>query len=581
MNTRPYQAECVDAIFAKWASGKRSPLAVLATALGKTIIAAEVIRRIQPERTLILANRDTLIYQARDKVKAYTGLDCDIEMADLEAKSGLFANTPVVISTVQTQNAGRNGQARMNRFRPDEFGLIICDEAHHFVAPSCRKNLAHYTQNRNVKILGLTATPDRLDKESLGQIFDCVAYEYAILDGIRDGWLVDIDQFMVPVRGLDYSNISTTMGDLNSAQLARVMEEEHNIQGMVQPTIEVCWGLKPHTLDKVSVNEWGQVLAQRGTPKRAIVFCASVAQAQRFADVMNRVRSGMAVAIWDKVTKEDRRTILKDFESGSIQILTNVGICGEGYDNPKVEVIVMARATKSRSLYTQFIGRATRTLPHLVDGLDTPEERVAAIASSGKPRCTVVDFVGNSGKHKLITVADILGGKVSGAAVEMAKKRATKSGNPLRMSELLQESEEVVKRRIEMARLADEARKQKLVLKSQFTIVPVSPFDAFSLTPTKSKSTDVGKRLSEKQLAMLRKAGIDASSLPYEQGRQLFIEQLRRWKGRLCTLRQAELLSQHGYNTKDMTAVEATALITAVKNNGWKRPPIKVEDEPY
>jgi hypothetical protein len=98
--------------------------------------------------------------------------------------------------------------------------------------------IEHYGQNPDLKTLGVTATPDRHDEEALGQVFDSVAYDYELLDAIHDGWLVPIRQRAVVVDGLDYSSIRTTAGDLNGADLARVMEYEEMLHAVASPALE-------------------------------------------------------------------------------------------------------------------------------------------------------------------------------------------------------------------------------------------------------------------------------------------------------------------------------------------------------
>lgn len=575
---RDYQMACVDAIFREWEQGNESTLAVLCTGAGKTVIASEVIRRIQPKRVLFFCHRDTLAYQARDTITRFAGVQCGIEMADMEADAGLFSLDQVVIGTVQTQNAS----GRMTKFKPNEFDLLIADEFHHFVAPSFRKVLDYYRQNLNLKILGLTATPDRADEKALGQICKSVAYEYEILDAIHDGWLVPIDQIMVPVSGLDYSHISTTAGDLNQGELRRVVEEEETIQRMIQPTLEMSWGLDLHALDNHPVEEWGKMLEALGKPRRTLVFCATVVQAQKFTEIMNRVRTDMSACVWGKLPKDERQKLLKSFSAGQTQIMCNVGVLTEGFDNPFVEVVVMGRATKSRSLYTQIIGRGTRVLPGIVETIPTREERRAAIASSAKPSVLVVDFVGNSGRHKLITSADILGGRVSDEAVEMATKKAAKAGRPVRVSDALDESEEIIHQRIEKAKKDAEARRVKLVARAQFTAFKVNPFEAYDIAPARVRGWDDGKHLSEKQSAVLLKQGINPDDYSYAEGKQILNETFRRWNNKLATLKQCALLHKHGYETKELTMKEASKLIDQLKANGWKRLTHKIElDESF
>lgn len=577
---RDYQEECVCAIDSEFHNGAVSTIGVLPTGVGKTTIAAEFIRRVQPARCLFLAHRDTLVFQAKNTIERIAGVRCGIEMADLRADYSLFSKEQVIVGTVQTQNAGAGGLGRMSNFRPSDFEYLFCDEAHHWVAPSYIKVVRYFQQNTRLKVIGFTATPDRSDREALGQLFETTAYRYDILDAIDDGWLVPVEQQFVPVHGLDYSHIKTTAGDLNLGELSNVMEEEDTVQRMIQPTLEAAFNLEPHRLDFAEVSQWGGVLARHGKPARTLVFCTSINQAQRFAEVMNRVKAGIATAIWDKVSKEERRTIYEDFKSGALQVLVNVGICGEGFDNPAIELIVMGRPTKSRSLYTQFLGRALRPLESITGELNvagSDASRRALIAASAKPTARVMDFVGNSGRHKLITALDVLGGRCSDRAAELARKKAMKSEKPVPVTALLEESEDEVKRRIERAKRLAEEKRVSLVARVKFNTVVVNPFDSLDIQPAKPKNWDSTKKLSPGQQSMMRKFGINPDDYGYSAGKQLFIELMKRLKNRLATPGQAQVLKRFGYDTRQMPYAEARKLIDALKNNNWQRPATKVE----
>jgi superfamily II DNA or RNA helicase len=426
---------------------------------------------------------------------------------------------------------------------------VICDEAHHYTSPSFRRVLDYYKQNPELKVLGVTATPDRADEAALGQVFESVAFDYEILDAIHDGWLVPVDQKMVHIEGLDFSHIRTTAGDLNGADLAAVMEAEKNLQGIAAATIGIV-----------------------GDDKRTLVFTVTVKQAEMLSEIFNRHRPGMADWICGKTPKPQRHKIFKDFDSGRTQVLVNVGVATEGYDNPAVEVVVQGRPTKSRCLYAQIIGRALRPLKGTVDGLETSDERRQAIALSSKRSALVLDFVGNAGRHKLMTTADILGGKVSDEAVARAIAKAQKNGKAVRMDEALDEAERDIQREIEERRQREAARKAHLVAQARFSTKTVSPFDVFELKPAKSRGWDAGKSLSENQRAMLLRNGVNPSNLPFAQSRQLLNEMHKRRDTGLCTLKQAICLQKHGYETKTMTFAEATKLIDTLAKNNWRRP---------
>jgi superfamily II DNA or RNA helicase len=545
MKLRPYQSKASDAIFAEWQEHD-STLVVMPTGGGKTILFADVIRRVFPRRALVLAHREELIFQARDKIQRVTGLRSDVEMGEYAAEESLFDAARVVVSTIQTQCSGGDGGGRMSKFDPARFGVVIIDEAHHATSPSYRRVIDYYRTNPALKILGVTATPDRADEEALGQVFQSVAFDYEVLDAIHDGWLVPIEQQMVHVEGLDYSGIRTTAGDLNGGDLAAVLEAEKNLQQMASASLEIIGG------------------------RRALVFTASVKAAETTAEIFNRHRAGMASWVCGKTDRDERRKVLAAFAAGKIQAVCNCGVLTEGFDDPGVEVVIMGRPTKSRSLYSQMVGRSTRPLSGVVDGPETAEERRAAIAASAKPSCLVVDFVGNAGKHKLVTSADILGGSVSDAAIELATNRARKARGPVKMAEALDEAEEELKRRREEARLAEAARKARLVATARFTTQSVDPFDVLELAPMKPRGWDNCRSLSVKQRALLSKQGINPDRITPSQGKQLIAEIFRRWDGKLCSFKQAKVLRKYGYST-DVSFAEASKTIDALAKNGWVR----------
>ena len=551
MNLRPYQLAAADAIFKEWQDND-STLVVMPTGGGKTILFADVIRRVFPRRALVIAHREELIFQARDKIQRVTGLNADVEMGEYRADGGLFGSSRVVVSTIQTQCSGGDGGGRMSKFDPQRFGVLIIDEAHHATSPTYRRVIDYYRTNPALKVLGVTATPDRADEEALGQVFQSVAFDYEVLDAIHDGWLVPIEQQMVHVEGLDYSSIRTTAGDLNGGDLAAVMEAEKNLQQMASASLTII----------------GQ--------RRALVFTASVKAAEMTAEIFNRHRAEMAAWVCGKTDRDERRKVLADFAAGKIQVVCNCGVLTEGFDDPGVEVVIMGRPTKSRSLYSQMVGRSTRPLPGVVDGPETADERKAAIAGSVKPSCLVVDFVGNAGKHKLVTSADILGGKVSEEALELAMARTLKAGGPVKMAEALDEAEAELQ---EQKRLAEAARRARLVATARFTTQTVDPFDVLHLDPVKPRGWDNVKQLTEKQRSLLAKLGINPDNLSFSQGKQLISEIFRRWDGKLCSFKQAKVLRKYGYGT-EVSFTEASATIDALAKNGWRKPVAAPQGDP-
>ena len=546
---RPYQQQASDSILAHWET-HQSTMVVMPTGSGKTVLFADIVKRRLPGRALVLAHREELIFQAKDKIEKFTGLECEIEMGELTASKSFWSTMPVVIATVQTLVSGRV-RPRMEKFNPLDFSTIVIDEFHHATASTYLKILEYFKLNPDIKILGVTATPDRTDEEALGQVCDSVAFNYSITEAINDGWLVPISCQMVSIAGLDFSSVRTTAGDLNGADLAAIMEAE-----------EVCQGVCSATLDIIG-------------DKQTIVFTPSVKHAEMACAIFNRHKAGIAEWVSGKTEKEARRKIMDNVVSGRTQILCNVGVATEGFDAPGVEVIVMARPTKSRALYAQMAGRATRPQAGLVDQFATATERRTAISSSKKPHAMLIDFVGNSGRHKLINGLDLLGGKYTEAERRVAKEIIA-DGDIHDIEDALEDARDAIIAKEmaerEMQKQLEEARKRKLVAKAKWTSSSINPFDAFDIRPV-HPSVNQRHPLTSKQKDILRKQGIDPDKMSNDQAKQLLDEQFRRWNKDLCSVKQSALLNSHGYDGANMKRDAAKRIIDALAKNRWKKLP--------
>ena len=530
---RDYQIRCHDAILEKWQT-HASTLAVLPVGAGKTVIFGKVIKSMQPRRALVLAHRAELIYQARDRIVEATGLSCGIEMAESTTCLDMIRDD-VVIATVQTMNS----RTRMSRFNPRDFGLVVIDETHHATSVSYRNIINYFTRgNPEIKILGVTATPKRSDEEALGQIFESTAFSWGIVDGVEEGWLVDVAAQRIAVHSLDLSHIHVSRGDLNQVELEAIMTVEKNVQGVCHPSLEVVYGVDANTLSALPQNQWPEFLTSLARkPRRCIMFTSSVKQAEMACNLFNRVIPGLAEWVCGETHKEKRKEILNRFRTGETAVVVNCAVLTEGYDNPHVEVILMAKPTLSLAHYEQMCGRSTRPLPGVVDGLKTKEERRAAIASSEKPYCRIIDFVGNSGRLKLISPVDVLGGRVSDAARTRAMGELM-AGKPKLICRTLSNAEIAIKKEqreaAERARRMEEHRKKSLVAKSKFSVHSVNPFDKWDKSSQDKRRDWTGQGpsaelLSDKQKRILRKAGHDPSTMSLGYGRTLVGKILDTW----------------------------------------------------
>ena len=214
MELRPYQQKAVDSIFKSWGEFDKT-LLVLPTGCGKTVCFAKVAERALKDggKALVLAHREELLTQARDKIAAVTGLSCAFEKAGESAIDSLY---PITCASVQTLMR----ESRLRRFSPDHYGTIIVDEAHHALSDSYQNILRYFS---SAKVLGVTATPDRGDKQNLGKYFEDIAYEYSIRDAIKEGYLSKILVQTIPLK-ISLKGVKTTAGDYSADDLGSAID---------------------------------------------------------------------------------------------------------------------------------------------------------------------------------------------------------------------------------------------------------------------------------------------------------------------------------------------------------------------
>lgn len=431
LTPRDYQLRCVDAIYDAW-TDYNSVLAVLATGLGKTVIAAEVALRWPDEcgKVLFLAHREELIDQAREKIGLHTGELPDVEMGQRWASldTGLVADSRVVVGSVQTLVKPK----RRSRFKPEDFGLIVIDEAHHAAAKSYLTILEHFKQNPRHRILGITATPKRHDKVGMHNVFQHCCFEMDIRAGIDAGWLVGVQQKFITVEGLDFTLIRKTAGDLNMGDLAKaVMGGNAELTPAEREDLEKQEEMVHRFVDPT-------VREAQGRP--TVVFCVTKEHARKSAEIFRRHPGITAEAVTDETPTDERKAIIGRFKGGHTQVLCGCTVFTEGFDAPETSVVAIFRPTKSEALYRQMIGRGTRPLSGLVDRYLDPADRREAISTSRKPSMTVLDFVGASGQHNLISSFDVLAGDSLPDDVKQAIQEAIRVGETVDVDEAISQA---------------------------------------------------------------------------------------------------------------------------------------------
>jgi len=348
---RPYQEDAVARIEEAFENGVHRQLLSLPTGTGKTVVFAELIRRRQG-RALVIAHRDELIRQAVAKLQA---VDPHLSVGVVKADED-EVDAQVVVASIQTLQRGirreRLGQG---------FTTIVVDEAHHSAAPSYRGVLAHFGsfERDDLLTLGVTATPERGDRQRL-ECFPTLVYERDLVSMIREGYLVDLRAVQVSISA-DLDGVSLSHGDFAAEALGKAMRDA--------------------AAPELSARAYLKYAAGR----RALIFTPTVALAHETAEAM--VAIGVTASALDGTTPTDeRRGVLEQLRRGGLQALANCAVLTEGFDEPSIDCVVMARPTKSRQLYLQMVGRGTRLYP-------------------GKNDCLILDLVGVSHRHKLLTAA--------------------------------------------------------------------------------------------------------------------------------------------------------------------------------
>lgn len=386
---RPYQTEALERVRDLYDRGVSRSLLVAATGLGKTILFSflpEYFPSLAKRGMLVLVHREELAEQAAEKLRwVWPRKKVQIEMGWNRADE---YEADYVVASVQT--LGHAKSSRINRFK-NRFGIIVIDEAHHCspgsqyakildffgVGPEVRFPLPD--GNERV-VVGVTATPNRNDRQGLHAFFDDIAVDYNIRWGVENGYLVDIRATRVDT-GTDISGVKTRSGDFALGDLEAAVNTHERNECIVKGFQE----------------EGGN---------KGIAFCTGVKQAHDLAEEF-RYFGVEAHAIDGEMDPRERRDLVHRFRESDFPVLTNCQVATEGFDVPDVDTILMARPTKSTPLYVQCIGRGTR--PVINPTQDMAEERVQAIRDSAKPFMTIIDFTDNTGKHQIVTAPKLFG----------------------------------------------------------------------------------------------------------------------------------------------------------------------------
>lgn len=505
MSLRPYQVAALEAARIRYREGQRCVLLQLATGTGKTVIFAEAAKLCRGN-VLMVNERQELVDQTAARVGEWCGEPVGIEMGDRRALSIRASSGPRIVAA-SVQSLAR----RLSKIDGNWPRLVIIDEAHHSTARTYRSIIDHFADAR---VLGLTATPDRSDQEFLGQVFESLAFEYSIRDGIRDGWLVPVKTIAIRTTA-DFSAIRTTAGDLNTGDLDAIMRRESMLAEVAGPLVERA-GMRP-----------------------SIAFSVTVEHAHDLARAINAVAGtpSYAAAIDGSASRDERAEFLARARRGDVKCIVNCALFTEGFDHPPIEVVAMARPTKSRALYTQMVGRGTRP------SIDT-----------GKSACLVIDFTANSKRHRLVRAYDIFDGEISEDGLEIIDQIIEESDGEIDVQAALDLSDE----RIRAAAAA-----------KRYSAVEIDTLASHLL----GKSIAAGGPPTQEQCARLLNFGTHPavlSNITETAAKTLIASlELREERG-LATPPQIRLLNRFGINATNMSKESATRVIAEARRSGFR-----------
>jgi superfamily II DNA or RNA helicase len=352
----PFQRDAKEAVLRHWGSGHKAALVSLPTGAGKTIVFSDILKSSlsgDDDKGLVLVHRDELLRQAVEKLNfVWPG----VNLSTVDAATNNFAGRVTVASVMAIAR-------RLDKV--PRIQNVVTDEAHHAPASSWLKIYERVSELfPDWQHLGVTATPIRANGASdLDTIFGKPVYVKSIFELIVEGYLSPLKGLEVRTE-ISVEDVGVQRGDFIAEELSRVINTKERNRLVVENYLELA------------------------RDRKALVFAADLNHARSLAE-MFKTQGVNAAWVAGNTPLALRRSLLEKLRKGQLKVIVNCMVFTEGFDEPSLDAILVARPTRSLVLYCQMIGRGLRPYP-------------------GKKNCLFIDFVDNSSKHRLISMQDLL-----------------------------------------------------------------------------------------------------------------------------------------------------------------------------
>lgn len=345
-------------------------LGVAPTGAGKTIMLSGVVGKMlggTDTKAAVLAHRDELTAQNVLKfAKVNPGISTSV--FDARSKSWRGQATFAMVPTLARKS---------NLEALPALDLLVVDEAHHVAADSYLRIIERaYQRNPGLKVFGVTATPNRGDKKGLRPVFSNVADQITLGELITSGHLVAPRTFVIDVGTQEaLRSVRKTVDDFDMKAVDAIMN-------------------KAPITDAV-IRHWKEKAGDRQT----VVFCSTVDHAKNVTEAF--VSAGVeAATVYGEMGTAERRSVLRSFEQGAVQVIVNVSVLTEGWDHQPTSCVILLRPSSYKSTMIQMVGRGLRTVD--------PNEFPGQV----KTDCIVLDFGTSSLLHGCLEQDVDLRGKV-------------------------------------------------------------------------------------------------------------------------------------------------------------------------